>query len=307
MADSGKILITGAAGFVGVALCRHLHLQGYALRVLLRPGGSRLPEDLIRDLDDIVESDGLDEEDTWRNLLTGVTAVVHLAARVHSRGSFTAADLYFQDNLDITAALARAVLKSGVKKFIFLSTIKVNGEGVLRAKHRPYRVSDSPRPRGPYAISKWRAEQELQARFDQAGAPDLIIIRPPLIYGNQAKGNYALLQKWLSWGLPVPVPRAGNQRSLLALEGLVKIISNLLSREHPVSNMVLLTRDRQEWSTEHLVGDLASKVGRSARTVSIPEPLLRSLGKIFHCEEFFLKFFGSLRIEADKNSFDLQR
>ncbi len=306
MVESGKILITGAAGFVGTALCRRLLQLGYSLRVLLRPNGSRLPEDLACELDDIVEVlDDLTEEDTWMNLLAGVTTVVHLAARAHCRDQSPAADLYFSDNLDMTVVLARAARRSGVKKFIFLSTIKVNGEGVFKADHHPYKASDQPHPAGAYAISKWRAEQELQALFEQTDYSVLTILRPPLIYGLQAKGNYAFLQKWLRWGLPVPVSRAGNHRSLLALESLVGIISALISEVGPAPDRLLLPCDRQEWSTERLVHHLAQKVGRSAWILPLPEVLLRGLAAISPNEDFFVKFFGSLRIEPDDKAFEL--
>jgi len=305
MAESGKILITGAAGFVGTALCRRLYQQGYALRVLLRPGGSSLPEDLICDLDDVVTADGLTDEHVWSGFLADITTVVHLAARTHCGDQATASDLYFRDNLDISIALARAARRSGVKKFIFLSTIKVNGEGVLQADHRPYRAADQPHPEGAYAVSKWRAEQELQTLFKQAGSPALTIIRPPLIYGARAKGNYALLQKWLRWGLPVPVPRAGNHRSLLALESLVEIIFSLISEVGPgASYRLLLPCDRQEWSTERLAEYLGRKVGRTVRTVALPGAQLRGLAAILGCEDVCLKFFGSLRIEPEDENYN---
>ena len=211
MAQSGKILITGAAGFVGTALCRRLLAQGRGLRVLIR-NGSRLPAELFRELDEVAAVEELTDETAWVNLLDGVDRVVHLAGRVHGRASSAAADLYFRDNLDLTLDLGRAALKAGVKRFIFISTIKVNGEGVLSSDHHPYEASDRPRPLGAYAVSKWRAEQELRSLFNRAAAPSLVILRPPLIYGSAAKGNYAWLKRWLSWGLPVPVPRSGNRQ-----------------------------------------------------------------------------------------------
>lgn len=298
MAKSGKILITGAAGFVGTALCRYLLGQGYELRVLLRRGGSRLPADLAAKIDDVVEFDDAADDSFWAALLTGVDRVVHLAARAHIGGQKSSADLYFRDNLDLTVVLAQAALGCGVKRFVFLSSIKVNGDGVLKSDHRPYRATDRPRPQGVYAVSKWRAEQKLRSLFVGFGAPELVIIRPPLVYGAKAKGNYALLQKWLGWGLPLPIPRAGNRRSLLALDRLVEIIAGLLPETAVISKKLLLPCDRRDWSARRLANYLAAQTGGRARTLAVPEFCFCLLAVLFRQEELFTKLFGSLRIEA---------
>ncbi len=299
MVQPQKILITGAAGFVGTALCRQLHHQGFALRVVVRRGGSRLPEDLVCDLDDVIEVEEIMDDSAWSALLVGIDRVVHLAARAHAGGQSTAADLYFRDNLDATFVLARAALVARVKQFIFVSTIKVNGEGVLRSDHHPYKVSDRPRPRGAYAVSKWRAEQELNSLFNCDGAPELVILRPPMIYGDAVKGNSAFLQKWLSWGLPLPVPRNGNRRSLLALENLLEIITDLLSATARAGSKLLLPCDQKEWSTERLAKYLALKVGCKARILAVPGSLMFGLMAIINRNNFFVKIYGSLRIEKD--------
>jgi UDP-glucose 4-epimerase len=222
---------------------------------------------------------------------------VHLAARAHAGGQATAADLYFRDNLDATLVLARAALVAQVKQFIFISTIKVNGEGVLRSDHRPYKVSDRPRPRGAYAVSKWRVEQELNSLFNCAGAPELVILRPPMIYGNAVKGNSAFLQKWLSWGLPLPVPRNGNRRSLLSLENLLESLSDLLSGAARTGSKLLLPCDQEEWSTERLAKYLALKAGCRARILAVPDSLIFGLMAIINRDNFFVKIYGSLRIK----------
>jgi nucleoside-diphosphate-sugar epimerase len=300
MVQSQKILITGAAGFVGTALCRQLHHRGFALRVVVRRGGSRLPEDLICDLDDVIEVADIMDDSAWSDLLVGVDRVVHLAGRAYTGGQSTAADLYFRDNLDVTVALARAVLAARVKQFIFVSTIKVNGEGVLKPDHHhPYKISDRPRPRGAYAVSKWRAEQELNSLFDCAEAPELVILRPPMIYGDAVKGNSAFLQKWLFWGLPLPVPRNGNRRSLLALENLLEIITDLLSGTVRAGSKLLLPCDQKEWSTERLAKYLALKAGCKARILAVPGSLMFGLMAIINRDNFFVKIYGSLRIEKD--------
>ncbi len=296
MVQAQKILITGAAGFVGTALCRMLHQQGFALRVVVRRNGSRLPEDLVHDLDDVVEVDDFTNSVAWENILVGVDRVVHLAARAHVGGQSKAADLYFRDNLDVTVLLARAALQARVKKFIFISSIKVNGEGVLKPDHRPYKVTDQPRPVGAYAVSKWRAEQELNSLFSHSETSELVILRPPMIYGDAVKGNLAFLQKWLSWGLPLPVSKAGNRRSLLSLECLIGTITDILLDTTVTPAQLLLPCDREEWSTERLANYLAEKAGCRARIFHVPAPLLCGLAAAFKSENLFAKMFGSLRI-----------
>ena len=171
----------------------------------------------------------------------------------------------------------------------------------MKSDHRPYRATDRPRPQGAYAVSKWRAEQKLHSLFDVPGAPELIILRPPLVYGAKAKGNYALLQRWLGWGLPLPVPRSGNRRSLLALNRLVEIIAGLLPDTAVSSKKLLLPCDRQDWSARRLADYLAAQTGGRARTLAVPESYLSFLAAWFRQEELFTKLFGSLRIETAEN------
>ena len=298
MVQPGKILITGGAGFVGTSLCRYLHDKGCSLRVLIRRGGSRLPEDLARDLDDVVEIDDLANIAMLPKLLDGVEKVVHLAARAHTKDHLSSADLYFQENLDVTVALAQMVLAAQVKKFIFLSTVKVNGEGVLKADHNPpYRSSDKPRPQGAYAVSKWRAEQKLRALFNDSETSELVILRPPLVYAETAKANYALLRRWLRFGLPLPVSRVGNQRSILSLERLVTVISLVLVDNVKIPETLLLLCDHKVWSTESLARMIAESANCKLRTLRIPLLLLEFVAVLFWQRSLFIKLFGSLRVE----------
>ncbi len=291
-------MITGGAGFVGTALCRYLNDQGYPLRVLIRQGGSRLSEELLKDLDDVVEIDDLADLSLLPELLDGVEKVVHLAARVHTRDHLSSADSYFQDNLDVTVALAQMALAAKVKKFIFLSTVKVNGEGVLKADHNPpYKSSDKPSPQGAYAVSKWRAEQQLRELFDISATSELVILRPPLVYAETAKANYALLQRWIKFGLPLPVSSVGNKRNMLSLECLVTIIGLVLVGAVNTSMTPLLLCDSKVWSTESLALMIAEKADCKLRTLRIPLFLLQSLAILFRQQSLFIKLFGSLQVE----------
>jgi len=304
MGRSGKILITGAAGFVGVALCRYLLSKGLPLRVVVRRGGTPLPPDLVDCLDDIVEVDNLVEGQIWDSLLEGVESVVHLAARTHcSDNAGSSSELCFCDNLDVSMALARALQKSEVHRLIFLSSIKVNGEGAWGDAHQPYKISDRPRPQGSYAVSKWRAEQELTRLCRKGGqGPVLIIIRSPLIYGEGGKGNQAWLQKWLAWGLPLPISRVRNQRSLLALDSLIGLLEFYLVNSD-ISSRTVLISDRRDWSTAQFFSFLARQAGVRARFFKVPICWLKIIARMSRREALFIKMFGNLCIE---NSADIK-
>lgn len=302
MATAGKILITGAAGFVGTALCRHLYRQGYKLRVLIRRGGTPLPEDLAKVLDDIVVIDDLAGALPWPTLLEGVDSVIHLAARAHNSVSEgCSSDLFFHENLDATVALGEAALKAKIRRFIFLSTIKVNGEGGWGAGSHPYKASDKPIPQGSYAVSKWRAEQELQFLFANSKESELNIIRPFLVYGPGSKGNLGLLQKWLKLGLPLPVSRQENQRSMIYIGNLVALIEYCLFRTG-VCDRILLAADPEVWSLASFVEFMAQGLGRSVRILKVPDMGLRWAAKIIRKESFFGKMFGSLSAECEEIS-----
>ncbi len=299
MARSGKILITGAAGFIGVALCRRLANRGLPIRAVIRRGGTPLPTALSGCLDDVVAVDTLVEALVWEKLLDGVERVVHLAARVHcsDQRESSSNDLFFHDNLDAGIALGEAAVRFGIQRLIFLSTIKVNGEGGWGPDHHPFKNSDRPRPQGPYAISKWRTEQELQRLCGYPGGPELTIIRPPLVYGPGVKGNFAALLGWLNRGLPILIPRPVNRRSMIYLGNLVDLIEFCLFHAD-AGGRVLLPADREDWSMAGLVNFLARGLGRRARILQIPESWLRWGGKIVQREEHFMKMFGSLRVDS---------
>jgi len=286
----GLILVTGAAGFIGQALCRRLAVEGRAVRALVRRGGGQLPGEIAAKMAAVAAVDDLAGPCPWTEIMAGVESVVHLAGRAHARGR----DQFFHDNLDATVALARAARVAGVRHFVFLSTIKVNGEGVAAPfQARPYTASDRPRPTGPYAVSKWRAEQELEKLFPALGKTALTIIRPPLVYGEGAVGNLAGLKKWLACGLPLPVPREGNRRSLIGRERLVAIIAGCLENS-PVLPELLLPADPKIWSTAELARFLVSD--RPVRLLPLPGLLLQVACRAVSRPETYQKLYGSLQI-----------
>ncbi|MBN2808039.1 MAG: NAD-dependent epimerase/dehydratase family protein [Deltaproteobacteria bacterium] len=297
MAEPKKILITGAAGFVGTALCRHLHGQGYALRAVVRRGGTSLPDDLAKDLDDVVIVDDLAGPLSWPSLLEGVESVIHLAGRAHGVDQpECSSDLFFHDNLDATVALGRAAATAGVKKFIFLSSIKVNGEGELTASPQPYGDRGRTRPQGAYAESKWRAEQELKRISMFAKGFGLIIIRSPLVYGPGVKGNFATLLGWLRCGWPVPVALPENRRSFLYIANLTDFIEfSVVSPS--VEGRICFPADDRDYSLAEMATMLSKGLGRSVRLCPLPSSCLKYGAALFRCPELGAKLFGSLLVD----------
>ncbi|MCK5540573.1 MAG: NAD-dependent epimerase/dehydratase family protein [Deltaproteobacteria bacterium] len=299
MESSGKILITGAAGFVGAALCRHLSAQGLPVRAVVRRNGSLLPAWAAADVDEIVTVSGQAGIKEWIALLDGVESIVHLAARAHQngRGAFSDDD-FFRSNLDMSVALARAAASTGVRRLIFLSTVKVNGEGSWHADWRPYRAYDQPRPEGPYAVSKWRAEQELERICGAGNNIDLTVIRAPLVYGPGVKSNFASLLAWLGHGFPVVVPRPANRRSLIYLDNLIDLIEFSLVREEMVGKIVLAS-DGEDYSLAQIIDYLTQGSGRRPHILTLPSAFIRMGAKMIRCEAVGKKIFGSLRIDVN--------
>ncbi|MEA1922990.1 MAG: NAD-dependent epimerase/dehydratase family protein [Pseudomonadota bacterium] len=297
MVKPGKILITGAAGFVGVALCRHLKRRKLPFRAVVRQGGTSLPADLQADLVDVVAVPESAKAELWAGLLTGVEVVIHLAARAHrSESGSLAGDRFFRDNLDMTCALAQGAVRAGVRRFIFLSSIKVNGEGVLAPGHRAYSARDRPRPEDAYAVSKWRAEQELERICAFAKGPKLTIIRSPLVYGPGVKANFATLLAWLDRGWPLPVPRAGNRRSLLYIDNLIDLIDYSLLHEQ-TDGALLFPADEQDYSTAEIATLLARGLGRPLRLCPLPSSLVKFGAALLRRPQSAAKIFGSLQVD----------
>ncbi len=259
------ILVTGANGFVGKSLCETLGNRGLSVRGAVRaidPGGP---------IDETVVAVGdIDQGTSWQDALAGVQVVVHLAARVHLLGdNDQALDAYRRVNVAGTLNLARQAAAAGVQRVVFLSSIKVNGESTAEI---PFRHSDTPVPVDPYGISKLEAEQGLQELMRTTGI-EVVIIRPPLVYGAQAGGNFDRLRRLAVQGFPLPLGSVNNKRSLIGVENLCDCIRVCL--EHPAAvGEPLLVSDNQDISTPDLVRLLAFSAGRSIRLPPVPVGLL---------------------------------
>jgi nucleoside-diphosphate-sugar epimerase len=259
-ADPRPVLVTGATGFVGRHLRAELAERGRAARAVSRADGPGVL--------------GLGEftgRTDWRKALAGSTAVVHLMARVHRRGEPDDDAAYLHDNVEVTLNLARQARDSGVRLFVFLSSIKVHGERTTPG--RSFRETDTPAPQDAYGRSKLMAEDGLRAL---AGSGfEVVIIRPPLVYGPGVGANFRSLMRLAQSGLPLPFGAIRNRRSLVFVRNLTRLIVATL--DHPAAaNQTFLVADGAAVSTTELLRELARAGGRPSRLFPVPAPLLQA-------------------------------
>ena len=288
-----NILITGAGGFIGRALCVKILAEGRQVRGTFRSESdvSRLPDGV-----EAVSIRSIGSDTKWDDALTGIDTVVHLAARVHVMDDAYSEPLaeYRKVNVEGTKCLAVASANAGVKRFIFISSIKVNGEGRASA----YTEDDDEAPVDPYGLSKWEAEQELHKISDTTGI-EVVILRPPLVYGPGVKANFYNLLKILDSGIPLPFAKIDNLRSFIYLDNLIDVIITCIN--HPrAEGLTFLVNDREEVSTPELIRKIASALGKPARLFSIPPFLIRLAGKFIGKSAAIDRLFGSLTIDSTK-------
>lgn len=291
------IFVTGANGFVGSALCVRLSEQKMPVVAATRTEQNAAGLAHLSNLTPTLAPDLLasDAEQDWAAILAGCDVVVHTAARVHvMTRQADDTDLFTQINVNGTLTLARAAVRAGVKRFVYLSTIKVHGERT--AQGQPFEANQGLCPLGAYAVSKYQAEQGLREIASQSGL-ELVIIRPPLVYGPGASGNLGLLMRWLMKGVPLPVGAMNqNARSLVGLDNLIDLI--VKSTWHKAAaNQAFLISDDHDLSTLELVR-LIAKAGRlSARTISVPVPILRGLAGLVGQSGYVDRLTESLQVD----------
>jgi nucleoside-diphosphate-sugar epimerase len=300
--EQPAVLVTGANGMVGRALCSALRARGSRVRTALRQAQQFSPNSALADSVIIGE---IGPETDWRAALQGVECVVHLAARVHVMRESAADPLaeYRRVNTSGTERLARMAADAGVKRLVFVSTIKVNGEKSLPAPlsqggSRPFSEADSPNPQDAYGISKWEAEQALARVASETGL-EIVILRPPLVYGPGVKGNFLRLLNAVYRRVPLPLGSVKNRRSLIYLGNLVDAIALCVS--HPrAAGQTFLVSDGKDLSTSELVRRLADALGRPAHLLSVPPALLKLAGSVTGKSDAVARLTESLRVDSSK-------
>ncbi|MFF7107642.1 NAD-dependent epimerase/dehydratase family protein [Pseudomonas sichuanensis] len=286
---NGRCLITGASGFIGHALMRRLAEQGREVRASTRhvPPG-----------DGWVQVEMLGSATDWRSALDGCDTLVHAAGRAHvlRERDGDPLKLFREANVEATRALAEQACAQGVRRFVFLSSIGVNGNAT--SLEQPFTERDIPRPQADYARSKLEAEQLLSEVF-RGTQTELVIIRPPLVYAAHAPGNFARLLGLVHKRLPLPFARVRNARSMVALDNLVDFLVCCL--EHPAAaNQTFLVADGQDFSTGQLLTLLANGMGNASRSLPVPASWLAVGASLCGLAGVHQQLCGSLRVDIAK-------
>jgi nucleoside-diphosphate-sugar epimerase len=298
MENGREICVTGAGGFVGKVLCRKLVQNGHDVCVALHHGEewTKLREEVPGVKRCLVIGD-LGKSPSVSKGLEGVEVIVHLAARVHRMREDIADPLgeYRRTNVDGTMQLAQAAVAQGVRRLVFLSTVKVNGEA---SSGMPFTEEDKANPRDPYAISKWEAEEGLR-RLALNDGLEVVIVRPPLVYGPGVKANFLRLMQLVARQVPLPLPNPGKRRSLIGVENLADFIVRCVS--HPdAANQMFFVSDGEDISMRDLVVRLAGFLGCSPRVITVPELILRLGGRLAGRGNVIERLTGELVISSEK-------
>lgn len=285
-----RVLVTGATGFVGRTLCEVLQRAGYRVRAALRNQGDApigAAESVV--VGNVATAD-------WTSALVGVDFVVHAAARAHVvRDSDSNSRIYFATNVEGTTRIAQAAVAAGVRRLVYLSSVKVNGEENERS---PYKPSDAPQPRGVYGQSKWLAEKSL-LEIAANTAMDAVIVRPPIVYGPGVRANFLRLMRWVDKGWPLPLGAIDNRRSLVSIWNLCDLLV-LLLQSPAAPAKIWMVSDGEDLSTPDLIRRIAEAMGRRARLLSVPVVVLRALGKASARSDEVARLCGSLRLDVSR-------
>lgn len=286
-------LVTGANGFVGLALCARLRRDGVSTRAAVRALS------LLPDCAESAAVGSLSSDIDWTIALRNVMQVVHLAARVHVMNDKSTNPLaeFRRVNVEGTANLARQAAAAGVRRFVYLSSIKVNGE--FTEVGLPFTPDDVPTPEDPYGVSKHEAEQALRQIAADTGM-EVVIIRPPLVYGPGVKANFGSMMRWLARGVPLPLAAVTqHRRSLVALDNLVDLIATCL--RHPAAaSQTFLVSDGEDLSTAELLKRMGAAMGHPARLFYLPPSMLKLGAHLVNKPGIYQRLCGSLQLDIAK-------
>ncbi|WP_165671245.1 NAD-dependent epimerase/dehydratase family protein [Metapseudomonas otitidis] len=293
MAERTKVLVTGATGFIGSGLLMRLAADPRWWVVASVRSQSLSPPKGV----DVFPVGNIGPDTDWSEALSGVGVVVHTAAVAHVRNIGAGEQLarLRMTNVEGAICLAKQALAAGVRRFVFISSIGVNGTGIA---HQPFNELSLPEPHAAYAVSKLDAERALQDLF--AGtSTELVIIRPPLVYAAHAPGNFKWLLRVVDWGLPLPFAQVANSRTIIALENLVDIICCCLT--HPAAaNELFVVTDGPPVSTADMIRCLAVGMGKRGRLFSFPAALIASVCRVLGVGGIYTQLFESLTVDGSK-------
>ncbi len=287
-----RVCVTGANGFVGKLIARSFSPSGHAVVGAIRSSNLVIPESGLT----YVAVGDFGEDTDWSAALTGVDCVIHCAARAHvmHETSGDALAAYRAVNVDGSRRLAAQAAAAGVRRLVYLSSIKVNSEQT--APGAPFLFSDTPAPEDAYGISKWETEQALWEISAKTGL-EVVVVRSPLVYGSGVKGNLARLLRLVRLGLPLPLGAIRNKRSLIGLDNLVNLLIRCV--DHPAAaGQTFLVSDGEDLSTADLIRHMAAAMSRSARLFPVPVSLLRIVGIALGKQAEIDRLVGSLQIDS---------
>ena len=286
------VAVTGASGFVGTAVVKALSEKGVNVRALSRTEPKDLPVGA-----QWFQSPDLDHRSAWGHLLAGCSVVIHCAARVHmmNDGASDPLSEFRRVNCVGTVKLARDAVAVGVGRFVFMSSIKVNGEQTEPGE--PFRATDSPAPVDAYGMSKREAEDEL-FRLARSSAMQLAVIRPVLVYGPGVRANFAALSRLVAKGIPLPFGLIRNERSMVYVENLADLVSVVAF--HPkAADQVFLVSDGRDLSTAEIVRKLSASMGCKARLMPVPRQVLTLPLRLLGKEAVAQRLFRSLTVDIE--------